>query len=439
MRFWVSSLSKLIFGCACFAVVPALQAQSEDPGKRFNTFLAAETGGRVQLQFEIRQRAESRTGQLFGQDRDIAADFIRTRVGLVVKPKKWIKVVAVTQDTRAPFYGMPAPGNVRDPLDLQQAYVEIFSERQRGFGLTAGRLMINLGDTRLIGSPQWAYVARTWDTARAYHVSAHARLELLFLATGVPRSTGFNKPVLGDRIWGTYNTFEKVAGKHAIDAYMLRHDQNRPGGFLGKGTLGITLIGTRWALALPKNFRSTTEVIAQRGHVGDAQHRASALAVQFGRRTAFVNHPIDIVTEYKYASGTKTGGTKSGTFDPLYPGVHDKFGHADLMGWRNIHNTRAAITLTARKNWNWILMYNNSWIAQATDALYSTAGRAIARDPSGQAGRHVGQELDLYTNYVSGGIAIGAGVGQFFPGEFIRNTTPGAHSRLVYLSTGYSF
>ena len=56
----------------------------------------------------------------------------------------------------------------------------------------------------------------------------------------------FNQPVLGDRIWGTYNTFSKVGGQHGIDVYVLRHDENRPGGFpggnqrLGTDRLGVT-------------------------------------------------------------------------------------------------------------------------------------------------------------------------------------------------------
>jgi hypothetical protein len=36
-------------------------------------------------------------------------------------------------------------------------------------------------------------------------------------------------------------------------------------------------------------------------------------------------------------------------------------------------------------------------------------------------------------------MALGGGIGQFFPGTYIKKTTPGAHSRLLYLSFGYSF
>jgi hypothetical protein len=410
-----------------------------DPGKEMNQDLARLTGKRLQLTFEVRQRAENRTGQAFGRDRDLAADYVRARFGVVVRPLPWIKAVGLAQDARAPQYGLPAPGSVRDPLDLQEGYVELLSPRQSGPGATFGRQMIGYGDTRLIGSPQWAYTARTWDTARLYWVGRKARFEFLRISPVVPRRDEFNRPVLGDHIWGTYNTFKDLPGKGLLDAYVLRHQQNRAGGFAGAGRLGINLFGARWALPLPDNFRLTLEGILQNGSVGPLPHRAAGWVGQVGRKATLFGKPVDFANEYKYASGTDPTSGRDGTFDQLYPAAHDKLGHVDLIGWRNVHNIRSITTLTARKGWQWVLMYNNTWLADPRDALYNAQGRAIVRDPRGRSGRHVGNELDLYCNYQLGGIAIGAGVGQFFPGEFVRNTTPGAHSRLVYLSTSYGF
>lgn len=410
-----------------------------DPGRQLNQELAKSTGDRFQLRFELKQRAENRTGPVFGRDRDLAADFVRTRIGFTVKPVSWVKASVLGQDTRAPFYGPGAPGNVRDPLDIQEAYVELFGQKQQGVGFTLGRQMINYGDTRLIGSPQWAYTARTWDTARLYHVTKKMKLELLALSTIVPRGDRFNRPVLGDRIWGTYNTFRELLGKEVFDLYVLRHDQNRPGGFAGPGRLGINLYGSRWAVPLPSNFRVTLEGILQNGKVGLLPHRAAGGVVQLGYKTAFRKRPIDTANEYKYASGTDPRSGQSGTFDQLYPAAHDKLGHIDLIGWRNIHNLKSATTLNWTKTWNWVLMYNASWLADRRDALYNAQGRAIVRSANGTAGRYVGQEIDLYSNYQWGGVTISAGIGQFFPGTFVRNTTPGARSRLIYLSTSYTF
>ncbi len=420
-------------------MVPLCLLAQFDPGHDLNERLAKQTEGRLQLRFELKQRAENRTGAVFGRDRDLAASFIRTRVGLTFQPVSWVKASILMQDTRAPFYGMPAPGNVRDPFDMQEGYIELFSQKQRGLGFSLGRQMIGYGDTRLIGSPQWAYTARTWDTARLYHVSKKVRLEFLTLSTIVPRGNAFNKPVLGDRIWGTYNTFRELLGKELIDVYVLRHDQNAPGGFPGPGRLGINLYGSRWVVPLPRSFRITLEGVLQNGKVGLLPHRAAGGVVQIGYKTSIHKRPLDFANEYKYASGTDPGSGRSGTFDQLYPAAHDKLGHIDLLGWRNIHNIRSTTTLNTTKNWAWVLMYNSSWLANPRDALYNAQGRAIVRSADGTAGRYVGQEIDLYSNYQWGGLNISAGIGQFFPGTFVRRTTPGAFSRLLYLSTAYTF
>ena len=415
-------------------------AQFFDPGKELNQLLAEKTGKRLQFSFELRQRLEDRTGPAFGRDRDLAADYVRTRFGATVRPRNWIKLSALLQDTRAPGYGLPAPGNVRDPLDLQEGYLELFSPKQVGWGFSLGRQMIGYGDTRLIGSPQWAYTARTWDNARLYHVTRRVRLEALFLSTIQPRGTGFNKPTLGDRIWGTYNTVKDLSRKGSVtDFYLLRHDQNRPGGFTGIGRLGINIAGSRWAIPLPGSFRVTFEGILQTGHVGPLDHRAAAGVAQVGFKTSILGKPLDLANEYKYASGTNPDSGRSGTFDQLYPAAHDKLGHVDLIGWKNIHNIRSLNTLSVRKNWSWIFMYNASWLANPRDALYNAQSRAIVRASDGRAGRYVGQEIDIYSNYQVMGFTIAAGIGQFVPGTFVRRSTPGAHSRLLYLSTSYAF
>jgi len=84
-------------------------------------------------------------------------------------------------------------------------------------------------------------------------------------------------------------------------------------------------------------------------------------------------------------------------------------------------------------------MYNNSWIADPRDAAYNTQGRPIARAPLGNAGTHIGQEADLYFTYKRSGWTMGAGYGHFFPGEFIRKTTPGASPQYAYVFQSYTF
>ena len=151
--------------------------------------------------------------------------------------------------------------------------------------------------------------------------------------------------------------------------------------------------------------------------------------------------PLDVTAEYKYASGTRNpaDAKRSSTFDQLYPANHDKFGHEDLFGWQNIHNARSLASLAVTKSLTLNLMCADSWLASARDALYSGQGRSIARSATGAAGRHVGQETDLFLTYRRNHFMWGAGYGHFFPGTFVRNTTPGVSPVYAYVFHTYSF
>ena len=72
------------------------------------------------------------------------------------------------------------------------------------------------------------------------------------------------------------------------------------------------------------------------------------------------------------------------------------------------------------------------------DGLYNGAGRQIVRSATGTAGRHVGQEADVFGTYKHGHFTLGAGYGHFFSGEFIRNATNGIGPTYLYIFHTYS-
>src|SRR3954471_10597136 len=128
-----------------------LAAQSWDVMGRAGEAISSRTEGRLKIDFEQRERYEIREGNGFGKDVDIATGLARTRFSLTWQTP-WLKLSGMVQDSRAPWYGANAPSNARDTADLQEAYIELFPNHKRGFGLTAGRMMLNYGDGRLIGT-----------------------------------------------------------------------------------------------------------------------------------------------------------------------------------------------------------------------------------------------------------------------------------------------
>ena len=413
-------------------------AQIPDPGSELNKILAEHTDSRLRFTFEFRTRFEDRTGNNFGLSQNLENPLFRTRIGAQLDATDWFRISAMGQDARAPEYGRPAPTSARDTMDLHEGYLEFFAKRKTGFGAVFGREMISLGEGRLIGDPQWSNTSRTFDAARLYYRLPHARLEALMISIVKIRPDDFNRPNLGDRLWGTYDSFSNLIPKGTFDIYLLRHDQNRPGGFTGTGRLGINTIGARAAGPLPGSFKYSIEAVAQNGKTGLVDHHAYAWFGALSRRIPW-RLPLDLEVEYKYASGSRNSAVRDQTFDQLYPANHDKFGHADLFGWRNLHNLRSLDTLHITKPVALNFMYDNWWLASPTDALYNGSGTAIVRSSKGIAGRHVGQEADFFATYQASGWVFGAGFAHLFAGEFLRQTTPGVNTRYLYLFQSYTF
>ena len=395
--------------------------------------------GPLRLTFEFRTRFETRTGVGFGLSPDLENPLFRTRIGAEYKPVHWLKLSAMGQDARAPLYGTPAPTSARDTMDLQESYLEFFPGQKTGFGAAVGRRMVTYGEGRLIGVPQWGNTSRTYDGAQLYYRLPRARFEVLVLSIVKIRPDEFNRPEPGDRLWGTYDSFPGLIGTGLAEFYLLRREQNRPGGFNGAGALGLTTVGGRATGPLPDRFQYSLEAAAQAGHVGPQSQRGYAWFSNLSRQVA-LGRPLNLSIEYKYASGSENPkGNHTTTFDQLYATNHDKFGHEDLFGWRNIHDVRSLETIHLYKGLALNVMYNNVWLASARDSLYNGQGRPIVTDSKGASGRHVAQELDAYGTYSRSGFVFGAGFGHLFAGEFLRKTTPGVNTRYLYIFQSYSF
>ena len=422
---------------AIFAVLLMPAFAQQDPPQAWNESLREATNNVFGLTFEERTRWEEKDGVNFGKDADQQDMLSRLRIGAWLKPTDWLQINVMGQDARAPFYGNGAPNTLRDSMDLQEAYLRI-GHPDQGLGGSFGRQMLNYGEARLIGVPQWSNVARTYDNGRLYYQTAKDHFEILMVSPVKVLSDKFNVPDLGERIWGTYNTFANIGHGASVDLYALRHSQNRIGGWTGKGTLGTDSFGGRLYGSLPYRLNYSLEGVGQAGHVGLLSQRAFAWFSGLSRPVTFLHRELDFSAEYKLASGTKYGSTGSGTFDQLSPANHDKFGHEDLFGWRNLKTAKSLETYKLTKAFAWNLMYTNDWLYSASDALYNSQGKSIAVSAKGWDGAHVGQELDSFVTYKYRANLFGAGFGHFFKGEFIEAATPHINPRYFYIFQQYT-
>src|SRR5947209_20450474 len=106
----------------CSVMVFAAHAQNWDPGARLADAVSEGTDKKVKVSFEERGRYEDRTGNAFGKDPDRETGLFRTRLGLTYTPLKWLRVSAMVQDARSPWYEANPPNTVREEADLQEGY-----------------------------------------------------------------------------------------------------------------------------------------------------------------------------------------------------------------------------------------------------------------------------------------------------------------------------
>ncbi len=110
-----------------------------------------------------------------------------------------------------------------------------------------------------------------------------------------------------------------------------------------------------------------------------------------------------------------------------------------MFGWRNLRTLKSLETLGITKSFAVNVMYTDDWLDSPTDSLYNSSGSVIATSKKGIASTSVGQELDGFVTYRYGAHLFGAGVGHFFKGEFVTETTKDINPRYFYFFQQYSF
>lgn len=418
----------------CFGLHGVAQ---EDPVQKGAKELREASKEKIVMHFDERTRWEERYGNNFGKAKNQQDMLSRLRVSMEYKPTAWLLISGMGQDARAPWYGPSAPNSLRDSIDLQEAFVA-FGKKKQPLSASFGRRMLNYGETRVIGVPQWSNTSRTYDFGSVQYATKRFTLEALMVSPVIVRPDMFNNPELGNRYWGTYNVLPKLWHGLSIDVYALRHSQNKIGGWTSAGTLGTNNFGARFYGPLPGKFAYSLEGIGQTGHVGALDQRAYAWFAGVSRPLRVGAMPLDASVEYKEASGSHYGETHSSTFDQLTPANHDKFGHEDLFGWKNLRTFKTLETLHPTKALAFNVMYTNHSLFSASDALYASSGSKIASSTHGTAGRGVGQELDGFATYKWGAHTFLAGFGHFFRGGFVASTTPGINPRYFYIAQQYT-
>ncbi|MFO0967151.1 MAG: alginate export family protein [Gemmataceae bacterium] len=329
----------------------------------------------------------------------------------------------------------PNPVDV-DRTDLLDAFVEFkVFENCNGKGyVRVGRQELLYGSQRLISPPDWNNTRRTFQGVRGYYTSEKWDVDLFWTQPVVPNPSHFDSVDNNQNFAGFWATYRPAKGQFR-DFYYLYLDNTNRQTQLGivRAPYNVHTLGTRFA-GDKNDFLYDVELMGQVGRRGDEDIFAAAATAGVGYH--FEHAPMDPTfwLYYDFASGDQNpNGGQFNTFNQLFPFGHYYFGWLDFVGRQNIHDFSAHMYLYPTKWLTFNAQFHHFELASARDALYNAAGNAIRRDPTGAAGRDVGDEIDLIFNFhLTRRSDFLIGYSQMWEGSFLKQTGPRLDPSLFY-------
>jgi hypothetical protein len=366
----------------------------------------------TQLSYEVRGRYESRINPDFlANTADKRNEFLaRTRIQLEYPAtEKWVGKVQLQvaynegKTQLASFQG--------DRIDLVEASLK-YDDKQ--IVASVGRLRFKIGNERLIGSGEWGNIPRSYDGIVIENKNTK------YFVTRPSVVTTPKKAVIAG-----------LETKSRIGPSLLcyKHDK-----VAGQATDHITF--SQETSKKMGAFEFDAQGALQIGRLGNKNHRAWAWHSGVNYKP---NSKTRLFIEFNAASGGSSQ-NESRTFDNLYPTNHRFYGNMDLQSWKNMTEIAAGVeqkfanNAQAKLSWRMFSLQNSkdAWYG-ASGAPNKRSGGLDFRDPTGQSGKQVGQEIDLeISGTITKNLTASAGVSLFLPGDFIKKVNAGASNRQTW-------
>jgi hypothetical protein len=364
----------------------------------------------------------------------------RLRVGVAIKPANWLRTYLELQDATVFRKNKPIGPPQQTTWDLRRAYVDLGDTERGHIALRVGRQDLNFGWGRLLGTSYWRNASRGYDAAMAVVNWKPARVSLFAASPVAAAANGLSHHQQGNNLHGIYSSLGKLIPGAVVEPYVLwrlspgfRTEDGVPSR-LDEKTGGVRFAGTA------AGFDYDTEAVLQRGHVGNNGIRAWGLSVIAGYTFRSSTLKPRVFAKYDFASGDRNpnDGVR-GTFDQIYPNIHDHHGLADQVAWQNLKNVRAGVRASLLPSWMLACAYNDWWLASAADGFYSASGAIVARDVKALSGTHIGREFDVQSSYrLDRHLEFGAGLGYVRWGDLVARALRTRYLIYPYVMVTYN-
>lgn len=295
----------------------------------------------------------------------------------------------------------PLPIDI-DRGDIQNLFVDLklFEYQDHGVYMRGGRQELMYGSQRLVSALDWANTRRTFEGVKVFRQGEEWDFDAFWMRPVPVSPKDLNSPDENVNLAGGWLTFRPKKGEF-VDFYYLYLNNTNPvvQQAIQRSPTEVHTFGSRWTGDCD-GYLWDAELALQLGEQQRQDLVAGMTTLGLGRNWKDACWNPTAWVYYDYASGDANPNAGDyTTFNQLYPFGHYYLGWIDLVGRQNVHDANAHLYLYPAPWVTLFAQYHHFWLNHSRDALYNAAGNAYRRDPTGQSGNNVGDEVDLVANF----------------------------------------
>jgi len=339
--------------------------------------------------------------------------------------------------------GGPRPVVDENKLDVHQAFVDIGLWRSSNNSLTlrTGRQEMAFGSSALVGTRDGRNVRRSFDGFRLTTLVREWTVDAFAV-----RQSESDPGIFDDSIdhttsfWGLYAVRPfPILPAGDVDLYYMGLD-NKLGTYdKGSGREQRETIGTRlWGST--EHWDYNDEFTFQWGRFGAGGIRAWATSTQTGYRldSAFL-HPRFGIKADAFSGDDNHYGHILRTFNALYE-LGPYFSYAELFGKRNLIDLQPSVRVNLSKKVSLTPNAGFYWRESTQDGLYSVAAGDVIVSGQKSKARYIGSHAAVQLRWdVDRHFSFFTEYSHFFPGGFLRQSTPGRNINYMTEWVEYRF